>query len=101
MKSFFSVPCEYGKIINMHKLSIEYDDSVLLEASLPKEEFEREAVFLLAAKLFELGKLSSGKAAAFCGKERVDFLLSLDRIGVSMVNLTPSDADDDAAFALR
>ena len=35
-------------------LHIPYDDSVLLETSLPAEDFEREAKLLLAAKLFEM-----------------------------------------------
>ena len=37
-------------------LQISYDDSVLLETSLPAEDFEREAKLLLAAKLFEMGR---------------------------------------------
>jgi predicted HTH domain antitoxin len=82
-----------------HSMSITYDDSVLLQISLTREEFEREALFLLAAKLFELGRLSSGKAAELCGRGRVDFLLSLQRIGVSMSNLRPDDAGDEVAFA--
>jgi len=84
-----------------HILTIPYDDSVLLETSLMREEFEREAVFLLAAKLYELGRLSSGKAADLCGKGRVDFLLSLPRIGASISNLRLEDADDEVAFAQR
>jgi predicted HTH domain antitoxin len=82
-----------------HRLTIPYDDSVLFETSLTREEFEREAKLLLAAKLFELGRLSSGKAAELCGLARVEFLLALPRIGVSMSNLRPEDADDEAAFA--
>jgi predicted HTH domain antitoxin len=80
-------------------LTIPYDDSVLLEASLSSEEFEREAKLLLAAKLFELGRLSSGKAAELCGMERVEFLLALPRIGVSISNLRPEDAEAEAEFA--
>ncbi|HEY0710775.1 MAG TPA: UPF0175 family protein [Polyangia bacterium] len=72
---------------------------MLLGTSLSRDEFEREAKFLLAAKLFELGRLSSGKAAELCGLARVDFLLALPRIGVSLSNLRPEDADDEAAFA--
>jgi predicted HTH domain antitoxin len=82
-----------------HYLNIAYDDSVLLETSLSREEFEREATFLLAAKLYELGRLSSGKAAELCGKERVDFLLSLQRIKIAMSNLQPEDINDEVAFA--
>jgi len=65
---------------------------------MPKEEFDSEAKFLLAAKLYELGKLSSGQAAKLCGKGRVDFLLSLPRVGVSITNLRPEDADVELEF---
>ena len=84
-----------------HNLNIPYDDSILLESSLTRDEFEREAIFLLAAKLYELGRLSSGKAAELCGRDRVDFLMSLPRIGISMSNLRSEDADDEIAFAQR
>jgi len=81
-----------------HTLEIEYGDDVLLSAGLTQEQFNQEARFLLAAKLFELGKLSSGQAARLCGKERVDFLLSLPPIGVSISNLRPEDADAEVEF---
>jgi predicted HTH domain antitoxin len=80
-------------------LTIPYDDAVLLEASLTRDEFEREARFLLASKLYELGRLSSGRAAQLCAMGRVEFLASLGRAGVSISNLRPEDADDEAAFA--
>jgi len=82
-------------------LQIPYDDSVLLETSLPQADFEKEARLLLAAKLFELGRLSSGKAAELCGMGRVEFLLSLQRVGISMSNLRPEDGIDEVAFAQR
>jgi predicted HTH domain antitoxin len=82
-------------------LTISYDDSVFLEARQTRDEFEREAKFLLAAKLFELGRLSSGKAAELCGMGRVEFLLGLPRVGASLSNLGPEDADDETAFANR
>jgi predicted HTH domain antitoxin len=82
-------------------ITIPYDDSMLLEASLPPEAFEQEAKLLLAAKLFEMGRKSSGKAAELCGMGRVAFLLSLPRVGVSLSNHGPEDALDDLAFANR
>jgi predicted HTH domain antitoxin len=82
-------------------LQISYDDSVLLETSLPAEDFEREAKLLLAAKLFEMGRMSSGMAAELCGMSRVAFLMSLPRVGVSLSNLQPEDALDEVAFASR
>lgn len=81
-----------------HKLLIEYGDEVLLGTGLSEAEFDAEARFLLAAKLFELGRLSSGQAAKLCGKERVEFLFSLERIGVSMSNLRPEDLEPELAF---
>ena len=81
-----------------HQLSIEYGDDVLASVAMPKEEFDAEAKFLLAAKLYELGKLSSGQAARLCGKGRVDFLLSLPRVGVSISNLRPEDAEAEPEF---
>lgn len=67
-----------------HHLSIEYGDDVLL-----------------AARLYELGKLTSGQAGRLCGKGRVDFLLSLPRIGVSPVNLRAEDAEVEAGILRR
>jgi hypothetical protein len=81
-----------------HQLNIEYGDDVLVSAAMPKDEFVAEAKFLLAAKLYELGRLSSGQAAGLCGKGRVDFLFSLPRIGVSMSNLRPEDVDVELGF---
>jgi predicted HTH domain antitoxin len=57
-----------------------------------------EEQFLLAAKLYEIGHLSSGEAAKLCGKTRVGFLMSLPRIGVSMSNLHPEDAAAEVEF---
>ncbi len=81
-----------------HSLTIKYGDDVLHSSGLPRSEFNQEARLLLAAKLFELGRLSSGQAAKLCGKGRVDFLASLPRIGVSMTNLRPEDAASEVEF---
>ncbi len=42
-----------------------------------KEQFEQDARFLLAVKLYELEQISSGKAAKLAGVNRVAFLLKL------------------------
>ena len=94
-------PCYNQRVSMTRSLTISYDDSVFLEASQTRDEFEREAKLLLAAMLFELGRLSSGKAAELCGMGRVEFLLALPRVGASLSNLGPEDADDEAAFANR
>ncbi len=84
-----------------HRMIIDYDDDMLANIALSPDEFAEEARLLLAAKLYEQGKLSSGQAAKLCGKGRVDFLFSLARIGVPMSNLRPDDADLEIDFALH
>lgn len=81
-----------------HSLMIEYGEDVLFSLGLSQEQFTEEARFLLAAKLYEMGKLTSGQAANLCGKGRVDFLLSLPRIGVSISNLREEDAASEIEF---
>lgn len=83
-----------------HSLRIDYGDDVLSSSGLSREQFDAEARFLLAAKLYELARLSSGQAARLCGMGRVDFLLSLPRIGVSITNLQPEDAASEVAFMM-
>ena len=79
---------------------ISYDDALLLSAGLPSQEFEKEAVLAMAGKLFELGRISSGRAAWMCGMGRVEFLHALEKVGISMNNLRPEDAEDEIRFAL-
>ena len=81
-----------------HSLTIEYGEDLLFSLGLSEQQFLEEARFLLAAKLYELGRLTSGQAASLCGKGRVDFLLSLPRVGVSISNLREEDAALEVEF---
>jgi len=49
------------------------------------ESFEEEARVALAVKLYEMGRLTSGQAAALAGMSRVQFLLSCHRYGAASV----------------
>jgi predicted HTH domain antitoxin len=57
-------------------------DKVLLEEKTDAESFGREILLLAAFKLFEIGRLSSGRAAELAGMSRVEFLLNLNRFKV-------------------
>ncbi|ETW94933.1 MAG: hypothetical protein ETSY1_32690 [Candidatus Entotheonella factor] len=57
-------------------------ESVLLSEKTDEEAFAREVCMLAAVKLYELGRLSSGRAAELAGMPRVEFLLTLGRYQV-------------------
>ena len=64
-----------------------------------REEFEREARMAMAAKLFEMKRVSSGMAARLAGIDRVTFLLSLHHYGVSMIDLENEELLGDVEYA--
>ena len=80
-------------------LTIEYGADLLLNLGVSPAQFNAEAKFLLAAKLYELGRLTSGQAAHLAGQGRVEFLLGLSRIGVPMSNLQTEDLAHELEFA--
>ena len=82
-------------------LTIEYADDLLFSLGVSEKEFSEEAKFLIAAKLYEMGRLSSGQAANLAGKSRVEFLFSLSRVGVPMSNLREEDLRAELQFALN
>jgi predicted HTH domain antitoxin len=79
-------------------LKITYGDELLKALNVSAEEFGREARHALAAKLYEMGRLSSGYAAQLAGMGRVEFLMSLSQIGVATSNLDIDDLREELAF---
>lgn len=80
-------------------LTLDYPPSIPDAMNMSPEEFEREARFALASKLFETGRLSSGLAANLAGLDRVQFLRALGRNQISMSNIEPSELATDAHHA--
>ena len=74
----------------MRQLTIPYSEDLLASTGQAPEVLERELRLLLAVKLFELRRVSIGKAAAICGMSKVRFMDELGRMGVPVINL-----DDD------
>lgn len=62
-------------------------------------DFARELLFLAAAKLYELGRLTAGKAARLAGMSRVQFLYELQRIGVPAINLRDEEIEAEIQAA--
>jgi predicted HTH domain antitoxin len=80
-------------------LSIPPDVPMLLKMS--QTDFAREAQLLLAVKLFELGKLTSGKAAELAGMPRITFLHILDRYRTPAINLQDEEIEREIEAARR
>jgi predicted HTH domain antitoxin len=79
----------------MQTLSIPYIDDLLVSSGQSKERLEQELRFLLAVKLFELRRLSVGKAAQLCGMGKLNFMDELGRMGIPVINLDDEQIRDE------
>ena len=83
----------------METATISYPDEVRLSLGLTDAQFVDEIRMAAAAKLFELGRLSSGRAAELAGVSRIRFLHELARYGVDTFSLSEDDLLRDVANA--
>lgn len=77
----------------MTTLTLNYPENLELAVHLTQDEFAAQVRLMAALKMFELGKLSSGKAAELAGLSRVEFLEMCGRYQVSIFNYTPAQAE--------
>ncbi|MDD1414993.1 UPF0175 family protein [Dolichospermum sp. ST_con] len=79
----------------MSTVSLEIPEEILISLKETPESLTREIQILAAVKLFELGKLSSGRAAQLAGMSRVEFLTILGHYQVSPFSLTLEQLEQD------
>jgi predicted HTH domain antitoxin len=60
-----------------------------------QREFADDAKMAMAAKLYEMKRLSSGMAATLAGVDRVRFLSDLHRYGVAIIDLDDDELSSD------
>ena len=85
----------------MNTLNIKYPPEILWALQQEPEEFEREARLLLAIKLYESGKLTTGLAAKIADVPRVTFMFLLGQSGLSPFGETTKDIAKDLKHARR
>lgn len=68
--------------MSARQVILDIPEKVLLAEKTDEVAFARELRILAAVKLYEMGRLSSGRAAELAGMPRVEFLLSLGRYQV-------------------
>ena len=82
-------------------LTIEYPAEVLWAMQQNPDEFAQEARLLLALKLYETGKLSTGLAAQLADMPRAAFIYKLGQYGLSAFGETAEELASDQQQALQ
>ena len=80
-------------------LTIDYGDEVLLALGLTPDQFREEARLLIAVKLYEMGRLSTGAAAGLAGVPKPLFLTKLADYGVATFDLSKEELQRDLSGA--
>jgi len=62
---------------------------------MTRQELDHHLRLMAALKMFELGQISSGKAAELVGMSRVDFFHTCFRYRVPIVNWRPEDIEKE------
>ncbi len=80
-------------------LQIEYPDEILVSLKETKDDFAIELKVAAAVKLYEMGKLSSGKAAKLAGMDKITFLKTLGKYQISIS--TVEEFEEDMKVVVR
>ncbi|GAB4196374.1 MAG: UPF0175 family protein [Coleofasciculaceae cyanobacterium] len=83
--------------MSTRQIVINVPESVLRAENTDADTFARELCVLAAVKLYELGRLSSGRAAELAGMSRVEFMMNLGRYKVFPLEAELQDLESDFA----
>lgn len=77
--------------MDIQTISIDVPNDILLALNESESEFKKRIKVALATELYELQKLTIGKAAQLSGMSRYEFERELSRSNISISNLTEAD----------
>lgn len=69
----------WGDYVSTKPITINVPDDIRAAENMDEATFASELPLMAALKLYELGRLSSGRAAELAGIPRVEFVAALDR----------------------
>ncbi len=81
--------------MKVEEIKMKYPSGFELSVHMTKEEMERHIRLMAALKMFELGKVSSGKAAQLAEMSRVEFLETCGRYKVSLFNYPSEELEQE------
>jgi predicted HTH domain antitoxin len=81
--------------MKMEELKIKYPSGFEHAVHMTKDELEHHIRLMAALKMFELGKVSSGKAAELAGMSRLEFLETCGRYRVSIFNYPAEEVEEE------
>ena len=81
--------------MDIEHLEVQYPAGFEQAVRMTKDEFAHHVRLMAALKMFELGKLSSGKAAELAGLSRIEFLETCGRYQVSVFNIPDEDVEQE------
>ena len=87
------------RAMSTRELRIPYPEELPEAMDQSPDEFERELRFLVAAKLYEVGRITSGRAADVAGMERADFLNELGTHRISVWNYDEEELEREIEAA--
>ena len=83
--------------MGMRPITIYVPEEILNTSDTDPAAFARELTLLAAIKLYELGRLSSGRAAELAGISRIEFLSALHKYHVFPLEAELEDMESEHA----
>jgi predicted HTH domain antitoxin len=83
------------------KITIDLPDNLLKELSFGYTDLSKEVKMLLAVKLVEMGRISTGRASEWVGITKPRFLQEMGRYGLSAFQIDEKTLEQDIINARK